>query len=66
MFERAIGWLAEDGIVVVSMFRNFGSRYIWSRLQTDGFERLASCRGEGRYDKEGLGRQGMATHRTHV
>jgi 2-polyprenyl-3-methyl-5-hydroxy-6-metoxy-1,4-benzoquinol methylase len=43
MFERAIGWLAEDGIIVVSMFRNFGSRYIWSRLQSDGVEQLAAC-----------------------
>jgi SAM-dependent methyltransferase len=43
MFDRAIGWLAEDGIVIVSMFRNFGSRYIWSQVQYDEVELLAAC-----------------------
>jgi SAM-dependent methyltransferase len=43
MFERAIGWLAEDGIVIVSMFRGFGSRYIWSRVESVAVEQLAAC-----------------------
>jgi SAM-dependent methyltransferase len=43
LFERALGWLTEDGIVIVSMFRNFGSRYIWSEIRSDGVEELAAC-----------------------
>ena len=43
LFDRTLGWLAEDGIVIVSMFRNFGSRYIWSEIQSDGVEQLAAC-----------------------
>jgi trans-aconitate methyltransferase len=43
LFERALGWLTEDGIVIVSMFRNFGSRYIWSEVRSDGVEELAAC-----------------------
>jgi 2-polyprenyl-3-methyl-5-hydroxy-6-metoxy-1,4-benzoquinol methylase len=43
MFERAIGWLAEDGVVIVSMFRGLGARYIWSRVQCAAVEQLAAC-----------------------
>jgi SAM-dependent methyltransferase len=43
MFERAIGWLAEDGVVIVSMFRGLGARYIWSRVQSGAVEQLAAC-----------------------
>lgn len=30
VFERALGWLAEDGLVVVAMHRSLGARYLWS------------------------------------
>ena len=43
MFERAIGWLAEDGVVIVSMFRGLGVRYIWSQVESGAVERLAAC-----------------------
>ena len=43
MFERTIGWLTEDGIVIVSIFRNFGSRYVWSRIRSESVEQLAAC-----------------------
>ena len=61
MFGRAIGWLAEDGIVIVSMFRGFGCplHLVSGRIWRD---RTAGClRGERRHDKEGLGCQGAAT-----
>ena len=43
LFERTLGWLTEDGIVIVSMFRNFGSRYVWSQVQSVEVEELAAC-----------------------
>ncbi len=43
MFERSLGWLAEDGMVIVSMFRSLGARYIWSRIQSAAVEPLAAC-----------------------
>jgi SAM-dependent methyltransferase len=43
MFERSLGWWTEDGIAIVSMFRNLGSRYIWSRIQSTGVEQVAAC-----------------------
>ncbi len=42
MFERSLGWLAEDGVVIVSMFRSLGARYIWSRIQSAPVEPLAA------------------------
>ncbi len=43
MFERAIGWLTEDGVLIVSMFRGLGSRYMWSRIQSAAVDQLAAC-----------------------
>ena len=43
MFERALGWLAEDGIVIAAMYRGLGSRYIWSRIESAAVEQLAAC-----------------------
>lgn len=43
LFERSLGWLTEDGIVIVSMYRNFGSRYVWSQVNCAEIEQLASC-----------------------
>jgi trans-aconitate methyltransferase len=43
MFERTLGWLTSDGVVIVSMFRSFGSRYIWSRVESLAVEVVASC-----------------------
>jgi trans-aconitate methyltransferase len=43
MFERTLGWLTPDGIVIVSMFRSFGSRYIWSQLESPVVEAVAAC-----------------------
>ena len=43
MFERALGWLAEDGVVIVSMFRGLGARYVWSLVQSAAVEQLAAC-----------------------
>ena len=34
LFERSLGWLSADGVVIVSMFRSLGSRYIWSRVES--------------------------------
>jgi SAM-dependent methyltransferase len=43
MFERAIGWLAEDGIVIVSMFKPApGARGIWSQLESSTVYQLAA------------------------
>ena len=43
MFERALGWLAEDGIVIPAMYRGLGARYIWSRVESGAVEQLAAC-----------------------
>ncbi len=43
MFERALGWLTVDGVVIVSMFRSFGARYIWSQILSPAVEALAAC-----------------------
>lgn len=43
MFERALGWLSDDGVVIVSMFRSFGARYIWSEILSPGVVVLAAC-----------------------
>jgi len=44
VFERAVGWLAEDGIVIVSTFRQSpGSRKIWSAVESVVTEPLAGC-----------------------
>jgi SAM-dependent methyltransferase len=42
-FERVLGWLAEDGIVIVSMFRGLGVRYIWSVILSGPVEEVAGC-----------------------
>jgi SAM-dependent methyltransferase len=43
LFEKAIGWLAVDGVVIVSMFRGVGARYVWTRVQSGAVEQLAGC-----------------------
>jgi 2-polyprenyl-3-methyl-5-hydroxy-6-metoxy-1,4-benzoquinol methylase len=43
MFERALGWLTEDGIVIVSMFKPTpGASQIWSQIMSRGIEPLAA------------------------
>jgi trans-aconitate methyltransferase len=43
MFERTLGWLSEDGVIIVSMFRGLGTRYIWSQVHSAAVEQLAAC-----------------------
>ena len=43
MFERTLGWLADDGVVIVAMYRGLGSRYIWSLLESAPVEQVAAC-----------------------
>jgi SAM-dependent methyltransferase len=43
MFERTVGWLAEDGFVIAAMYRGLGARYIWSRIESPAIEQLAAC-----------------------
>ncbi len=43
MFERTLGWLTEDGFVVVAMYRGLGARYIWSRINSASVEQVAAC-----------------------
>jgi SAM-dependent methyltransferase len=42
-FERTLGWLAEDGLVIVAMYRGLGARYIWSRIESAPVEQVAAC-----------------------
>ena len=43
MFERALGWLTEDGIVIVSMFKPTpGASQIWSQIMSCAIEPLAA------------------------
>ena len=43
MFVRTLGWLADDGVVIVAMYRGLGSRYIWSLLESAPVEQVAAC-----------------------
>jgi SAM-dependent methyltransferase len=43
MFERALGWLAEEGLVIVAMYRGLGARYIWSQVHSAAVDQLAAC-----------------------
>ena len=44
VFTRAVGWLSEEGIVIVSTFRQSpGSRKIWSAVESVATEPLAGC-----------------------
>jgi hypothetical protein len=43
MFERALGWLAEDGFLVAAMYRGLGARYIWSLIEFAEVEQVAAC-----------------------
>ena len=43
MFEQTLGWLTEDGFVVVAMYRGLGARYIWSRINSASVEQVAAC-----------------------
>ena len=43
MFHRALGWLAEDGIAVVAMYRGLGAHYIWTLIQSQAVEKVAAC-----------------------
>jgi hypothetical protein len=43
VFERALGWLTEDGIVIVSMFEPTpGASQIWSQIMSRAIEPLAA------------------------
>ena len=61
MFERALGWLAEDGIANAASFRGLGARYIWSRIESTPVEQLAACAVKDDRTGGGLGRQGVAS-----
>ena len=43
MFERALEWLGEGGLVVVSMYRDLGARYIWAGIESAAIEQVAAC-----------------------
>jgi SAM-dependent methyltransferase len=43
VFERALGWLAVDGLVIADMYRGIGARYIWSRIESAPVEQVAAC-----------------------
>jgi SAM-dependent methyltransferase len=43
MFERTLGWLSEDGLVITAMYRGLGARYIWSRIASAPVEQVAAC-----------------------
>ena len=43
MFERTLGWLAEDGCVIVAMYRGLGARYIWSGIKSTQVDQVAAC-----------------------
>ena len=43
MFERTLRWLAEDGRVIVAMYRGLGARYIWSDITTTQVDQVAAC-----------------------
>ena len=44
VFERAVGWLAEEGIAIVSTFRQSpGSRRIWTAVESVSPEVVAGC-----------------------
>ncbi len=43
VFERALGWLTDDGFVVVAMHRSLGARYLWSRIDSPAVGHLAAC-----------------------
>lgn len=43
MFERALGWLSEQGLVIVAMYRGLGARYIWSLVHSAAVDQLAAC-----------------------
>jgi hypothetical protein len=43
VFERALGWLTEDGIVIVSMFEPTpGASQIWSQIMSRAIESIAA------------------------
>ena len=43
MFERALEWLTEDGIVIVSMFKSApGASQIWSQIMSRAIEPFAA------------------------
>jgi SAM-dependent methyltransferase len=43
MFERALGWLADGGLIVVAMHRSLGVRYLWSRIDLPAVDHVAGC-----------------------
>ena len=43
MFERTLEWLAEDGLVIVAMYRGLGTAVIWSRIDSAPVELVAAC-----------------------
>ena len=43
MFERALGWLSDEGVAIVAMYRGLGAHYLWSRVETAAVEKLAGC-----------------------
>ena len=43
VFERALSWLDDDGIVIVAMYRGLGARYLWSLIDATAVEEVAGC-----------------------
>jgi trans-aconitate methyltransferase len=43
VFERALGWLTGDGLVIVAMYRGLGARYIWSDIKSTQVDQVAAC-----------------------
>ena len=44
LFERAVSWLSEEGVVIVSIFRQLaGSRRVWSQVEAVPTKPLAAC-----------------------
>ncbi len=43
MFERTLGWLTDDGLVITAMYRGLGARYIWSSIEAAQVEQVATC-----------------------
>lgn len=42
-FERSLGWLTEDGFIVVAAHRSLGARYLWSQIDATRVDQLAAC-----------------------
>lgn len=43
VIARALGWLTEDGLIVVAMHRSLGARYLWSLFDVPALRAVAGC-----------------------